>query len=959
MKRHLVLTIVMMLSLVTAAQDVMLRMISQTPVPGAEEARSLLFDEQGLMWIGTDQGIRAYDGYRFKTYRSDAYTPGILHNNYVICMTADQQDGLWIGTRDGLVRYDRRRGTFKTYHLQGEQARTINALFTASDGKVWAGTNSGMAHYEPEKDDFVSISMTAGVRSFVQDEKGNLYIGTWEAGLYRFDAKSGRLVEYPRMDARNTAQSLLMDSKGRLWIGTWEHGIIRLDHPENEADPGIHQVNEGRKDFRTFHHLIEDSVSHAIWGCCIEGLTHVDIDDMTKVGNHPDLSFCYDMKTDGHGNLWVLTRNDGIIHLSTKPSPFTFSHLDPTGQVLPVNRIQTVFTTDGDHFWLGLQPYGLALYDRQQKQVKYNNQIPGFETMTGITGIHVQTISDMMQRQEDELWMASTQGILILKKGQPARRLPRNGVPFINDGNVNTFHSLQDGTVLVGLNGGIGLAFSENEGQLLKMTEQNHDFSNCNVHSIVEDHLHRIWVATEESGIIRIDGNMRQPESLKYHQYISNNGNYPIDEATDCYEDAEHRLWAISNSGGLFLYNTEKDSFEPINHRIHLRAISVYAIEGDSKGRLWLSTDKGLVRIKVDDKGEVTSAYYGIEDGIDDIRFSSNGFFRYGKQLYFGSASGFFSFDPCTANNWQQKTPLSLVVTELFIDDQPYSWINTTERSQYSENQPIFTDELTIPASVKKFSVEFSLLTFHNPQQSLYAYQLEGYDHDWHFTDAENRMATYQNLPPGNYELHLRATDSYGHQTELPYTISIQVLPPWYKTWWAYLVYLLLLAAIVYGISRWYTNRVNRQARLQQRVSELLHYREMMIMKQFEGARKAIEAEEQQHNSPDEIFIQKAIDCVKLHLDDADYDRERFASDMCVSSSTLYNKLRALTGQNVTAFVNSIRLKEACRILRQRPDIKMSELSMAVGFNTPKYFAKLFKKEFGVLPSEFIEEGNL
>ncbi len=206
--------------------------------------------------------------------------------------------------------------------------------------------------------------------------------------------------------------------------------------------------------------------------------------------------------------------------------------------------------------------------------------------------------------------------------------------------------------------------------------------------------------------------------------------------------------------------------------------------------------------------------------------------------------------------------------------------------------------------------------------------------------------------------MKLRAIDSHGQLVEKPDAIEIEVLPPWYRTWWAYLIYLGLLGAAVYGIKEWYKARVNRRARLQQRVSELLHYREMMVMKQFEGARKAWEAEEQQHNSPDELFLQKAIDCVKQHLDDADYDREQFASDMCVSSSTLYNKIRALTGQSITGFINSIRLKEACRIMRQRPDIKMTELSMAVGFNTPKYFTKLFKKEFDKLPSEWISENE-
>ena len=250
----------------------------------------------------------------------------------------------------------------------------------------------------------------------------------------------------------------------------------------------------------------------------------------------------------------------------------------------------------------------------------------------------------------------------------------------------------------------------------------------------------------------------------------------------------------------------------------------------------------------------------------------------------------------------------------------------------------------------------FSLLAYHNQDQCKYSFRLEGYDHDWHYTEADNRWATYQNLPPGHYELRVRGVDSYGRLVEMPYTISVHVLPPWYRTWWAYLVYICLLVVAVYGITEWYKNRIKRRALLQQRVSELLHYREMMVMQQYEGARKALEAEEQQHSSPDEQFLSKAIDCVKQHLDDADYDREQFASDMCVSSSTLYNKLRALTDQNVTGFINSIRLKEACRILRQRPDISMTELSMEVGFNTPKYFTKLFKKEFGMLPREFVEQ---
>ena len=933
-----------------AARDVPLRIVSQTPVQGAEEARCLMFDHEGLMWIGTDQGVCAYDGYRFRAYRNDAYSPGILPNNYVLRITEAPDDQLWLGTRDGLACFDRRRSTFKSYHLQSQNARSIDALFTSSDGTIWAGTGSGVSRYDAKTDDFIDISLPTGVRSFSEDKRGNIYIGTWEGGLFRLDHQSGKLVPYPPLSERNTVQSQLMDSRGRLWIGTWENGIIRLDHPDNEADPGIHRMNEGRRDFRTFHQLVEDSVSHAVWGCCIEGLTSVDLDDDQQVENHPDLSFCYSLATDGHGNLWALTRNQGIIHLSTKRSPFSFYQLNTAGLELPVNRIQTVFTADGHDFWLGLQPYGLARYNRENGQVVYNNQIPGMEQMTGTAGIHVQTISAFLQRSEGELWLASTRGIVVLREGEPARLLPRNGTPFIGDGNVNAFCQLHDGTVLVGQSDGVGVAFSETEGHLLA--------SDIDVRHIIEGHDRRIWMATDNSGIICYTGDMRQPQAVQSRLYAPVNGNYPLKDATAVYEDSHHRLWAISNGGALFLYDTENDQFIVVNHRYHLNVNRIYAIEGDEKGQLWLSTDRGLVSLMIDDQGVCHPAYYSAEDGLERIRFSANGLSRFGKELFLGSANGFFSFKPGQMDHWQPAGSASLLVSGLLINDRPYEWLDSAEQRRISVEPPFTTRQITIPASIRKFTVEFALLAFQNAQQCHYAYRLDGYDRDWHYVDADNRQATYQNLPAGTYELHLQAIDSYGHRVELPYAIQVRVLPPWYRTWWAYFIYMVLLGTAIYGIKEWYKNRLNRRARLQQRVSELLHYREMMVMQQYEGARKALEAEKQQHSSPDEQFLSRAIDCVKQHLDDADYDREQFASDMCVSSSTLYNKLRALTEQNVTGFINSIRLKEACRILRKRPDIKIIELSMMVGFNTPKYFTKCFKKEFGVLPSEYLSQNS-
>ena len=1326
---RLLLLFFFVFSQVVSAQHVPLRVLSQIPVQGTEDARCLVLDRYGLMWIGTDQGLHSFDGYRFRSYRSNAYSPGILPNNYVRCITEDKNDGLWIGTRDGLVRYDRRHGRFRTYHLRGAQARSVNVLFTSADGTVWAGTDAGIAQYDAGKDEFVYKDVTDGVHSFAEDAKGHLYIGTWEGGLFRLDRKSKRMVSYPRLSERNTASSLLMDSRGRLWVGTWENGIVRLDHPDKEKAPGVHHINEGRRDFRTFHQLVEDPVSHSVWGCCIEGLTRVGLDDPTEVENYSELNFCYDMVTDGKGNLWAVTRNQGIVHLSTKPSPFRFCYLDPVGRELPVNRIHSVFTSDGRRFWLGLQPYGLARYDREENRVTYNSQIPGFGQLTGHEGIHAQSISAVLDKGGGELWFGSSHGILSWKEGQPVQSLDHRNTPFVREGSVNDFHRQTDGTIWIAQNGGLSVVLPDGRGRMLKMSEAGRDFSNCNVLDISEDHLHRLWIATENAGIIRISGDARQAQPLHFHQYAPSAGNYPLEDALGCYEDAEHRLWAIAGSGGLFLYQAEKDAFEPVNHLYHINVNSIYSIDGDSKGWLWLSTDKGLLRLKGDAKNN-TVTYYGAEDGLATPHFSPHGSFHHGKELFYGNVSGFFSFEPCQIEKYQHTGSAPLIVSDLFIDDRPYAWLDSAWQKKISDCEPFYTKEITLPSQVDKFSVVFSLLTYQSQQQCRYAYYLEDYDHEWHYTDAESRMATYQNLPAGTYRLRLKAIDSYGHQTEMPYSIRVKVLPPWYLTWWAYLIYIAMLAGAVCGMILWYKNYLKTKNRLAmavvftnithelltpltiisasidelrqkapqfganyslvqnniQRLTRLLRqilevrksqagqlkllvargdlsrfvayecenirpmagsksgelivecpaegvdawfdkdkidkilynllsnavkynkeggritvaltadrqqatlkvsdegigiskekmkhlytrfldgdYRRMntlgtgiglsltrslvelhhgkidcqsregegttftvtlpitkaayaedeidltadnraldsqqtnemeeqlmtaddelenesvgaekdysmlivednhellelmrklfaqhyhvytarngkqalntiykhdldivitdvmmpvmdgieltrsikesddfaqlpvvmltakttdedknvgyetgadayitkpfkmsdlqlridSIIRNRERIRKKFSSqtdfkvEEQHYSSPDEVFIQKAIGFVKQHLDDADYDREQFASDMCVSSSTLYNKLRALTGQSVTGFINSIRLKEACRILRQQPDIKMAELAMEVGFNTPKYFTKLFKKEFGMLPSEYVSE---
>jgi len=931
MQRPLLLLLALTCSLLGRGID--LREVSQTPMAGAEAARCLLFDRQGLMWIGTEQGLLSYDGYQFRSFRSDAYHPGILPNNFVRALAEDHDDGLWIGTRDGLVRHDRRTGDFRTYHLQGEQQRVINTLFTTRDGTVWTGTSAGANRYDAKSDTFRHYPMPSGVMAFAEDASGHLYIGMWDRGLVRLDPATGRTTTYPQLTARNTIYTMLTDSRNRLWIGTWENGIVRLDNPADTSATGIHHYNSGRSDFRTYYQIVEDTASNAVWGCCLEGVTAIDMDDDNHVENIGGrYMFCNSIQTDGNGNLWILTRNEGVVHASTIASPFTQWTLPEGGLPLPADRVRTLFTADGNRFWIGLHPYGLALYDRRQGTAVYGNSIGGLANMKGIEEIYKLTVN-AITAIGDELWMATSRGILIWKEGSEGELLSAATTPPLRDAYVNAIYRQKNGVVWVGQSGQACVLYDKTRGQRLTMRAGDDDFSLCDVRAISEDRQGRIWIATDNEGIISVSGDSRRPQTLAYRHYHPKNGKYPIDDATACYEDSHHRLWAISNSGGLFLYNRETDRFDPVNERYHIDGGRVYTIEEDETGSLWLTTEQALVRLTFTDGDEQPAvATYGREDGLLTMRSWPRASFRHGKEFFFGNGRGFFAFT------------LSPRLAAL-----------SSQKPRFVVTNPLFAKEMTIPADKDRFTVEFALLTYSHQQHVHYMYRLEGYDSRWHDVGTHQHSISFQNLPPGTYRLHLKARDSYGRWTPLPYPITISVLPPWYRTWWAYMIYLLLLTATVYATTQWYKNRIKRRARLQQRVNELLHYRELVVMQQFND-QKAISAEEREHTSPDEQFLSRAIDLIKQHIDDSEYDREQFASDMCVSSSTLYNKLRALTGQTVTGFINSVRLKEARRIARENPTISVAELSMAVGFNTPKYFTKLFKKEFDLLPSEYIEQ---
>lgn len=801
----------------------------------SEEQKCMLMDEKGIIWIGSDFGLKAYDGYRFTSYRNDTNTPNILPHNTVLSLAEGKDDCLWIGTRNGLVKMNKRKGTFTTIPMGNDNQRMVYALCVTQDGTLWMGSNDGLSRYTGQggksfityNDRNVTVIEKDGkrhplgyisVKSFAVDKDGQIYIGTWERDLYRLDPKRNILYRYNlwKPEDKISAYSLKLDQKGQLWIGTWGNGVKCLTNPRNIQNPGYVDVTNSNTAYSIIYKIAEDPTTGTIWVCSREGLAVVN-ENNPKGGlaYYPEIGIYNKFKTqavndvcsDQQGNVWALSRFNGLYHISTAPSPFTInSFLNNASNLIGINNI---YTQDGVNFMMSLTPVGLALYNRQSQHLTLGDEIPGFNTLPyDIRNTHITAIA---KRPNGEIWLGSeVYGILALR-GNQATVYDKSNSKFVKNNKVNTLFTTRKGALFIG------------ENDYLDYILPSGKTGNINLHAdvngICEDHKGNIWVTTSNRGIGCVSGNFANEASLTFKWYNQENGKFIVNDATRCLEDSKHRIWAISNSGGLFSYDAEKDCFTSVNEEYHWDIDRIYSIIEDKSGTLWLTTDNALISLNFNEKNEPKYTIYTDEDGLGKIRFFSNSSYQHGNELYLGSGLEMINFTPAAVKKYQsRKSKTNIIITDVLIDGKRYNELDSVMHSKLGDATPVYMQTLTIPSSVDKFGIEFALLSYFNTSQCKYAYYLEGYDKEWHYVDASLRQATFENLPSGTYKLHVKAADSYGHWNEMSYTLTIKVLPPWYASWWAYLIYIALLIVGIRFAILWYRERLRTKNRLQMAV---------------------------------------------------------------------------------------------------------------------------------------------
>ncbi len=402
--------------------------------------------------------------------------------------------------------------------------------------------------------------------------------------------------------------------------------------------------------------------------------------------------------------------------------------------------------------------------------------------------------------------------------------------------------------------------------------------------------------------------------------------------------DRTGRLW-VGTQNGLLLQT--EDNLRRITRTDGLHNDCIQSLVEDEEGNLWVGTANGVARIQASSNGDsIRIRSLNTDDGLPTVQLTERGIcLMPDSMIYLASPVGMLAFST-TCFNGENLMPTVEIVG-----------LNVAGNTLPLDGRP-----LTLNYKQNYINLQVSTLDYAHPHRTRYRYRLMELEDGWHTTPEEDgRVSTIQlnALPPGRFTVEVQASigdDIWGPSLQKTFIIQ----PPVWLTWWAKMLYILLTVSLVVLIIRWYLR--DRQQRMQRenerRINELFELREEASRKFAQSVE--IDPERLEANSKEQQLIKRLTKAIGENLSNPDYTVDALAQDIGMSRASLYKKMQTTLGITPNDFLRNMRLKRAAELLAEG-DVPVNQLSLQVGFQTPRYFSQCFHKAFGVTPSEYRE----
>jgi signal transduction histidine kinase/ligand-binding sensor domain-containing protein/DNA-binding response OmpR family regulator len=804
-------------------------------------------DTKGFMWFGTMSGLNRYDGYKFKVFKHNNHAVSSLDDDYISNIQEGPDQSLWIQTRSG----------FNIYNLQtGQISHDIKKTLAAFS---------------------IPDSLISNIK---KDRNGNFWFVHNRYGIYRYNPKTKKTRHYTHQlnDSTslysNTITAIAEDSGGDFWIAHNNGVLEKLDAKTNKITSRIYTLNKLYPQ-EHFNMLLSIDAQDDLWVYINGGALgtfyfnpktksykHID---KNSIGGKLNSNIVYNIVQDNKGLVWISTDHGGINLLDKK----TFSTAYITNRAgdpksIAQNSITALYKDNTGIIWVGTYKRGISYYHESIIKFPLYQHHPA-----DLNSLSYDDVNKFAEDAEGNLWIGTNGGGLIYfdrKKNtyQLYKHQANNAGSLCNDVIVSLCidheQKLWIGTYFGGLDCFDGKTFKH-----YKHNEADpNSISDDRVWEIMEDSQNRLWVGTLAGGLNLFDRQKKifyhyqpkQPNSI-HSTYISaliedQQGNIWIgtsdgidvlekksnhfihylhnekntqslinNNIVGIYSDSRNLIW-ITTQEGLSIFNPQTKTFRNFFKEDGLPDNATLEVLEDNHHHIWLSTKNGLSDITVSGSNsnyKLAFKNYDEADGLQGREFNENAALKTRKgELVFGGASGFNLFVPEQIKANTNKPAVFL--TDFQIFDQSIQTGEKVNGDIILSKSITDTKAVTLSYQDNVFSIEFAALNFFDPQKVKLQYKLEGFNKSWVTADNYLRKATYTNLDPGTYTFKVKAVNADGVWSDKEANLKITVLPPLWRTWYAFFTYVILVLGGLYLMRRRGIQKIKTQFALEQERKE-------------------------------------------------------------------------------------------------------------------------------------------
>lgn len=833
MKRFLFLVLICFLSLNIPYSTVALqenhnlisRLYSTEHGLSSTKVSCIVQDNRGFIWIGTEDGLNKFDGYRFTVYKRSSEQSGSLIGNHITALFTDKNDRLWIGTIQGLQYYDRKTDSFVSAALNQPdyivKNNQCNAIYQDKKGVLWfASSGLGVLRYDPYSSQSLLFSpshthpdksLSSGyIRSIAEDSEGNLWFGSEDNGISVYNPAKNSFTNYSVATGHLPSNAIFGLSKrknGDMLIATVGGGVVVFDKNQRKflIYPDVFNSKTSRHTFCA----IEDKEGQ-IWAGT-EGLGVIQFNiGQHSVQRHPvfkeylqeigDSKIHY-LYEDKKGDLWVGMHYKGLCVIKNTPSGFTtYRKISNEQNSLSYSHVMGITTDKDKNIWIATDGGGLNFYDRAAKRFTHFSYNPGDPNSISDNAI-VSVFCDSKNR----IWIGTYIGGLCM--WNPANK---SFVTYKSNGKedelssdyVKSIAEDKRGYLWLGTNGG-GLCRFDPEKKIFRNFHagDNKGLVNDYITVIFRDSKNRLWIGTY-FGLSCMDTETESITTFKPDCGLSSQSIYSIAE------DNKGTIW-IGTQNGLNRFNPEKNNFtiaKPVDKQASFVINGIVPHNED----LWLSTNKGIVRFT---PKTGASRRYTRYDGLQSDEFILASYYKSPEnEIFFGGVNGFNSFFPDNISDLRINPLTYITGLRIFNQEVP---INQEVNGRVVLTESISeSNKIRLRYNDKSFSLEFTAPEAIEPANITYACKLEGFDNEWILYDSSQRYATYTNLNPGTYTFKVKASNDPEIWGEEYTSLTIVIEPPFWATWWARTLYFLISCVLVWMILRFFTIRMKEKNEL-------------------------------------------------------------------------------------------------------------------------------------------------